>query len=454
MTAQPTAALEKRRVTPNRRPVDAASWTRDGRLFELAAAAMVLAGIVFAAWKFGQTGYLPQPFYFRVSDSLMDLYTTAYWANNPGTYTKWMSLYPPISFVFLKVVTDARCYVHGDLAGRACDGRALVALLAVFAANIGLVYATYRTADRQTAIPRAVAMALGLPMLYALERGNLLVPCFTFFAIGWGGLVARPWLRWLALAVSINFKPYLMFSAAPFLARRDWVMVLVCGVFSIIIYVITLWLFGSGGPSQIIANEFRYSTEATKGLFLDLYYATSFWPLIRILDAMPAHLRLASAPVSAFLSLALTVALRAAQLGTLLCAIAAAARPAAVDVRRFGALLAGVALTGFTTGSAGYAQIFLFFLIFFEPWRGPTRIVVLACAYLLCVPFDVALLPVVHEQTWSFLGGRAVTADFGLSVGHILRPALLLVIQFGLITLNLTDSLRGRIDASESASPG
>ncbi len=416
--------------------------------FEFAAAGVILAGIALAVWRFGQNGYLPQPFYFRVYDSLMDLYTTAYWANTPGAYTKWMSLYPPISFVFLKVFTIGRCYAMGDIAGRSCDWLARFALLAFFVANIALVYATYRASDRRTAVPRTVAMALGLPMLYAIERGNLLVPCFTFFAIGFGGVVRRPWLRWLALAISINFKPYLVFSAAPFLAKRYWSWVIGCGVFSIVIYVITLFIFGSGWPSQIIGNQSNYSMAASKGFFLDVYYATSYWPLIRVLHAMPAGLQLASGPVSAFWSAVLTAVLRGAQLGTLLCAVMAALRPAAVDARRFGALLAGVALTGFTTGSAGYAQIFLFFLVFFERWRGPARIAVLGGAYLLCVPFDIALIPVVHERVRSFLGGREVTTAFGLSVGQILRPGVLLVMQYGLIALNLADSLRGRSDAS------
>ncbi len=416
--------------------------------FEFAAAGVILAGIALAAWRFGRDGYLPQPFYFRVYDSLMDLYTTAYWANTPGAYTKWMSLYPPISFVFLKVFTIGRCYAMGDMVGRSCDWLARLALLAFFVANIGLIYATYRASDRRTAVPRAVAMALGLPMLYALERGNLLVPCFTFFAFGFGSLVRRPWLRWLALAISINFKPYLVFSAVPFLVKRYWVWVAGCGVFSIGIYLVTLTIFGSGWPSQIIGNQRDYSMAASKGLFLDVYYATSYWPLIRILHASPAGLHLASGPVSAFWSVMLAAALRGAQLGTLLCAVMAALRPAAVDARRFGALLAGVALTGFTTGSAGYAQIFLFFLVFFERWRGPARIAVLGGAYLLCVPFDVALIPVVHERVRSFLGGREVTTAFGLSVGQILRPGVLLVMQYGLIALNLADSLRGRSDAS------
>ena len=61
-----------------------------------------------------------------------------------------------------------------------------------------LTWATYRISDARSALPRTIAMSLGLPMLYALERGNLLVPCFTCFALGYGDLIRRP--RWLGFA--------------------------------------------------------------------------------------------------------------------------------------------------------------------------------------------------------------------------------------------------------------
>ncbi len=408
---------------------------------EIAGAALVLLGIGLAVARLLSDGYLPQPFYFRVGDSLMDLYSTAYWANNGQAYDGWQSIYPPLSFVFLRLFTVRRCYAVSDFAGRDCDGGAFLALLAFFLVNIGLVYATYRISDRRTAIPRTIAMAIGLPMLYALERGNLLIPCFTGFVLGYGGLIRRQWGRWLAMALSINFKPYLIFAAVPFTLRRDWRWVFGCGLIGLLIYLVTLAIYGSGSPGQIITDERIYSMEPSKGHFLDLYYATAYWPLIRVLHAYPVGLRLLPAGASDAVGLILTVGLRGAQLGTLACACLALARPAAVDVRRFGALLVGVALTGFTTGSAGYAQIFLFFLVFFEPWRGPVRIVVLSASYLLCLPIDFPILPVIHAPALSFLGGRVVMATSGLSVGHLLRPGVLLVIQYGLIVLNLADSL-------------
>ena len=91
-------------------------------LIEIALAGLVLAALAWTGWWFLQHGYLPQPFYFRVSESLMDLYSPALWANHSDAYERWRSLYPPLSFVYLKLTSLNACYrARRFLAGRSCD---------------------------------------------------------------------------------------------------------------------------------------------------------------------------------------------------------------------------------------------------------------------------------------------------------------------------------------------
>ncbi len=415
---------------------------------EISLAGLVLLGVVIVACRFWQQGFLPEPFYYHVSKSFMDFYTPAVWANNSSAYSQQHSLYPPLSFVVLRIITLKSCYALGDLGARDCDWLARLFLLAIFCVNLILVFATYRIANARTALPRTIAMGVGLPMLYALERGNLIIACFTFFALGYGDLLRHRWMRWLALALSMNFKPYIGLVAMPLVIKRRWPWVAGVGLLSVAVYLVTLAIYGSGGPLEIIANDSKYAVAASKDGFSDLYYATAYWPLIRLLQALPPDLHLASAPVAGFWSLVLTIALRVAQVASLACLVAAAFRPHGVDVRRLGALVAGVSITAFTTGSAGYAQIFLFFLLFFEPWRGATRITLLIATYLLCVPLDHVFLPVGQERAFSYLGGREVLTHYGVSVGQIIRPGLLLIIQYGLIVLNLGDIFQTRGQAA------
>lgn len=417
---------------------------RSRRGVEAVLAGLVVAGLALSGWRLFHDGHLPQPFYYRVSETFIDLYSTAFWSHLPGAIHQWQSQYPPLSFTLLRYTSLKSCYDLGYVSGRDCDWLARSVLLGIFAANVVLVYASYRLSDRRTAVPRAIAVTLGLPMLYALERGNLLIPTFTCFVLGYGDLIRRRWLRCLALAAAMNFKPYLIFIALPLVVKRRWAWLALCGLLGGAVYVATVLMYGSGWPLQMIANETTYAAAPSKSYFADLYYATDYWPLIRLLHAYPPGLRLGSASASEAWSLALTVLLRTTQVAALACVAIAFFRPSGVDVRRLAALVTVGAITAYTTGSAGYAQIFLFFLVFYEPWRGPIRIGLIVTTYVLCIPFDYVILPVIHERAHSWLGARDVTASFGISVGQIVRPALLLIIQCGLIVLNLGDILRGK----------
>jgi hypothetical protein len=421
------------------RPIRVKSRPRQaGLVVEYSLMVGLLCCISWVVWLFVQDGYLPQPFYYLVNGSLMDLYTTAMWAHHDGAYSIWRSLYPPLSFDLLRIVTDAKCYVHGDLAGRECDRAAFGVLIAVFLVNAGLVAWSYRMSDLRTAAPRAIAVASGLPMLYALERGNLLIPCFTAFVLGAGPLIRSRWGRMIALAVSVNFKPYLLGVILPAAARRDWRWLLRFGAIGLAIYITTFLVEGAGTPLQLLSNIDDYRA-GNHDAWSNLYYATSYWPLARFMSAHQGFAVAFQPWVSAAFSFTVVVVMRLVQVAVAFCMIAAAIRPAGVDSRRFMALFTAMILTTVTNGSSGYALIFLFFLVFFEPWRGPARIAILVSAYLLCLPIDWAFWPVMHAEAHSFLSGRDVVVSFGVSVGQLLRPGLLLVVQTGLIVLNLRD---------------
>lgn len=417
------------------------------------ALAILIMGAV-TLWRLPIDGYLEPPFYFRVNETLMDLFEPAYWANNGGAYKIWHALYPPLSFIFLKALSIRECYVRGAAVARLCDWRSILALIFVFCCNILLVLRCYRLAVIPASISRTVAVCLGLPMLYALERGNLLIPCFTCFVLAFGDIMRWRGARWLAMALAINFKPYLVFSLLPFVGRRTWLGLIVFGLLFVSIYGLTYFIAGSGSPLEVIANESRYAGVKSVQYFSDLYFATSYWPLIRLLSAAPSDLVLLPPGVALTVRLILEIALRLAQCGFALCSAIALFRPSRVDIRRFGAMVACISLVAFTTGSAGYVQIFLFFLLFYEPWSGRVRIAILSCAYVLCMPTDYVFLPFIHQRELSFLTGRSVIVESGVSIGQLLRPGLLLVIQYGLIVINLIDLLTSSDRTLAAREPG
>ncbi len=422
-------------------------------LWAWAAVLLALAAVASLAWQFSARGYLPQPIYFRPDDSLMDLYTTAFWANTTQAYVRWHTVYPPLSFAFLKLFSVHQCYVHGDVQGRVCDWVPMAALGAFYVLNVVLVFGSLRLIDRRTALPRTFVLSAGLPMLYALERGNLLIPAFTGIVLGLGGLLPRAPARWAAMAWAINFKPYILIAGLSRIAKWDWRWFVGVIGFGLAIYVATYLVYGSGTITQIVRHESHYGAETSTRYFDDLYYATSYWPLIRLLRAAPPGLHLLDAPWSLVVALGLEAAIRITQAAGLLCLLLSAPWPERVDVRRFCALSVAISLTAFTTGSAGYTQIFLFFLLLLEPRRGGLYTLLIGCVYLLSIPADMTILPVVHRPVFSFFGQRWVIADFGVSIGQLVRPAVLLVIQVTLTFISVRDLLRAPDSAVAVATP-
>ncbi len=402
-------------------------------------ACAVLGAGAWAGWRFFTSGYLPQPFLYDLNYPLMGLYDTAYWANHAGAYGPGRSIYPPLSFVFLRLVTRGACYALGPAAGRRCDGSAAWAMLGVYFLNILLVYRAFRPQGRAAALCRTTAVCLGLPMLYGLECANLIIVSFTVFVLAFGAVVRWAPPRWLALGLAINFKPYLMVVWLPSILGRRWRWLAGTVVATGLVYLLTWALQGSGSPGNLGGDLLLYAIVISHNAWSDVYYATSYWPLIHLMTGPSRLFGLVTAgQAGAWVSL-LTLLIRGAQIGVAACLVAGARRPAAIDTRRFCAMILALVLTTLAPGQSGYVQIFVFFLVFLEPWRRPLQIAVLLATYLLCIPADHILLRLIHGPAWSYLGGREVTADFGLSVGQLIRPGLLLIVQYGLIALNLRD---------------
>src|SRR5690606_12523891 len=124
-----------------------------GWSIEMLFAAAVLLLLVYAAWFFDQKGYLPQPFFYEPSDTFLDWFNTAYWSRDPGAYDSWRTIYPPLTFVVIRLLGIDRCYVSNEgLPSRDCDWVGIVAILAIFVVNVVLCWLTFRKIDRRTAL--------------------------------------------------------------------------------------------------------------------------------------------------------------------------------------------------------------------------------------------------------------------------------------------------------------
>lgn len=390
----------------------------------------VLASLGATALFFARNGYLPQPFVFDTNDTFMDWFNTAYWANNPGIYDVWRSIYPPLSFVFLDLTSLPGCYLQSPFYARDCDWLARGTIYAFFLLDIVLIWLSLRRMDRYTAPWRTMALGLGLPLLFTLERGNLILVCFACFVLAHGPLVQSRLWRGVAAAATINFKPYLILPVFELAVRRKWRRLELAGIATLALYLLTLAWVGSGTLGEIASNTANWIVFQGGQVWNEVNYSTSYAPFLTMRQAQVPLLEFVPSRTVERIEWIVPLAIRATQLVALAALAAAWLQPRALPASRIAAILLGAYLV--TQSPGGYTQIFLLFLVFLEPFRRVGPVTAILCAYLLCLVGDVMLASVLQITGTSWLSERSVSPQFGLTYGHFARPALIVAIVWAL----------------------
>lgn len=397
---------------------------------EIALMLAVLGSFGWTVWWFATYGFLPQPFVFDTNDTFMDWFNTAFWAEHPGAYDVWHSIYPPLSFVFLQLVSLPGCYLGSPFAARDCDWLARSVILGCYAIDVVLVTIAFWRNDRRTAVPRSLAFAFGLPLLFTLERGNLILPCFAFFVIAHGPITRSRGWNALANAATINFKPYLLLPVLAHMWRREWRALELAALATAALYCLTLAIIGAGSPGEIITNTANWVTFVAGQVWAEVNYSTSYAPLLMIRKAQVPLLDFVPSRLVETIEWSVPVLIGSTQVITLVCLVADWAMKGVLARHRIATLLLGAYLV--TQSPGGYTQTFLLFLVLLEPWRGVGPRLAVMCAYALCLVGDWQLASVLEVHTNSWLGGQPVTPNFGLTLGHFVRPGLIALIVIAL----------------------
>jgi len=399
----------------------------------------VAAGFVRMAYLTVKLGYLPQPFFFDTDDTWRDWFSTAVYAHEGGAYDSWLSIYPPLSFVILKIVGLPRCYEFAfDKPARQCDWVGVGAIHLIYIINIILAARFFLKLDRRTALQRSFSLLVGMPMLFGLERGNLALLCFTFLLLGFGPLVKSARLRWIFVGLAINLKVYLICGVIAQLLRRRWLWLEGVLIATLGIYLITFAIYGAGTPKEIYDNIVNWSSGSTPNNPLDIWYPNTYIPLEYVLSKSTAPINyLLDSRVINFALTAIPIATHSAQAIILLASVAAWLRPEVVPVSRL--TYFGLAFAMIASETSTYTQPFLFLFIFMESWKGWARPLAIAVCYILCIPGDIIIGQPAPVFEFSYIAGHYVTAEYGLSVGMLLKPFLLLVPAYSLGMLTIFD---------------
>jgi len=405
-------------------------------------ATFILISVLQTANFLLAAGYMPPPYFYNANDTFMDWYNTAYWSNNIGTYDIWRSIYPPVSFLFLRLLSIHACYQgSGWIFYRNCDWLGRVTLLCFFCVNFVLIFLAYAKDKSRTAVPRAIATAIGLPMVFALERGNLIIPCFTFFVLAHSGLLRSARLRWISSALTINFKPYLVLTILPNLIRRRWRAFEGVAIAGIFIYLFSFAIFGFGTPADLLSNILNFNVKKINDYVSQSFYGASYSSIVGVLrTAFPLIMTAIGSRSVDLLNLIFPLSIRLGQLGVALTFVGAALRPGTVPLRRLTALSVMVVMSSYEVG--GYAEVFFLFLVFYERWENLGCTIALLCSYLLCISVDFPIAHVAHEIFDSYLTNRTVGMDVGVYLGELVRPGLILLIEYGLVAASLASVVR------------
>ena len=404
-------------------------------------ATAVVLGVLRVAYLAYTRGYLPQPFFFEPSDTFADWFNPSHWAGNAGTYDTYQSLYPPISFVFQNFFRIDSCYdtnavdPSAGLAARSCDWAGIGAIFGLWTLNVVLVYLSYRKWMPNRAVVRTIAVALGFPMLNAVERGNMVLATFACTVLAWGPLLRSSTLRMFFAGCAINFKVYILAALLPMILKRDWRRVEVGLICTVIVYLVTYAILGRGSLFQIADNIASFSNLVPQTP-LDIWMVGSYAPIVELIknDRFPSVLILGSGWRD-FLVVFLPALVRTAQVTILLAFVAIALRPEVIP--RYRVIALGILFAEISSEAGAYAIVFHTFFVLMEPWRGAGRKLAIIVCYLTALAIEIPVQDVAPVTRDSYISQTSIIVNYYVGLTPFLRPAttILVGVILALVTI-------------------
>jgi hypothetical protein len=274
-------------------------------------------------------------------------------------------------------------------------------------------------------------------MTYALERGNLILPCFAAVILAYGPLLRSARLRWFFAGLAVNFKVYLVGALFAQLLRHRWRWFEGAALAAILVYLVTFAIYGEGSPKQIYDNLSSY-LSGPKGLTpLDLWFTSSFIPFRALLGGeslVPLTSYVGSDTVEWGL-IVIDVIYYTVMLSVVAAVVGTWWRPEGVPLYRMVGL--SIAVPILSQEASGYTQALVLFFVLMEPWRGFGRRVAIVLTYILGIGLEYPLGQVPPLVRESYLAGGPVIAQYTVGLGSFIRPVLfhIIVLTIALVTI-------------------
>ncbi|MFC7536712.1 hypothetical protein ACFQPG_04940 [Sphingomonas sp. GCM10030256] len=400
-------------------------------LTEFLGMVLVLAGLLRVYMLFNSNGYLPAPFVFDVADTFMDWFNTAFWAHNGDAYSSWRTIYLPLSFVITGFFGDPRCYGNRPYDARDCDIFGIVFILLMYAGCVLVSWLAFRKQDRSTAFFRTVAIGAGGPLLYALERGQLIMLTYIAMVMLYGNLITTRNQYIATAAFMANTKVYMVFPLFSLVIKRRWRLFELCGFASVALYVVTLAIVNEGTPLEIVSNLQNWFSVRLGTVWDEMLYSTTYKPFLQLdVYQFPVRDFINQEYVDAAVIFIKSYVI-SSRLAAFICIGLAWLYPKAITTPR---LVYFILMQSFINQNpGGYAITLIAFLLLLEKARNPATTIAVIGAYLMSVPGDVPLVKLIDVTRTSWLSGQYVLSEYVAPWGALIRPGIIAIVLWALV---------------------
>jgi hypothetical protein len=169
-----------------------------------------LINVAYYAYYLSKYSYLPSPFILDKNDTFMDFYKPLYWVIKDGFYTSFKSVYPAINYFLLRIFSLG---ISPDQASNPFQLRndfpilgIIISLIYVLIVWVVVNIGEWRKVNFSHKGLIFLACVLSVPVLFGLERGNLIFLALLFMALYLSA--SNPWVKAICLGLLINIKPY------------------------------------------------------------------------------------------------------------------------------------------------------------------------------------------------------------------------------------------------------
>ncbi len=368
--------------------------------------------------KFNHT---PAPFLYDKDDTFMDFFNTLYWSYDVNRYEIWQSIYPPLNFLFLKLVN---LIISGGIYTEPFDmrhnGQNLILFIIIsFMIMPLIILKSYEWLPTREKICVYFIFILSTPFLFTLERGNLIVFALPIFYLFFN---SEKLSKVLFLSILVNIKPYFGVFIIPDFLKKNYYELFIFFLFISVIYTFTSIMMGPEFLGFIknffIFNESIFSLREVMALPSTILSHIIFFSNVE--QSFMANIFIKKYLIINFLYCAYLLLL----LLFLFTVIFFRNKLCSKDL----ICLLIIGITNFFYQVGGYTIIFYFIIV---PYIYKNYRFLLFFIIPLFLPLDMLeLYSDILSKRYSYLYGGYTEINYSLGAGSLLRPILNYLLLF------------------------